>query len=118
MSRRISVRLIATLAVLAFLLPLTAGVATAKDNSNFIKTEVQLLNPAKLNGLQLQPGTYVVTADGSKLTLSQKGKVVAMAAMSWKDDNSKSSYTSVVVTDSNVQEIHFSGKTRYAAISQ
>jgi hypothetical protein len=118
MSQRISVRLIAALAVLAFLLPLTAGIATAKDSSNFIKTEVQLLNPAKLNGLQLQPGTYEVTADGSKLTLSQKGKVIAMAAMTWKDDSSKASYTSVVVTDSNVQEIHFSGKTRYAAISQ
>jgi hypothetical protein len=118
MSQRISVRLIAALAVLAFLLPLTAGIAKAKDSSNFIKTEVQLLNPAKLNGLQLQPGTYEVTADGSKLTLSQKGKVIAMAAMTWKDDSSKASYTSVVVTDSNVQEIHFSGKTRYAAISQ
>jgi hypothetical protein len=118
MSRRWSVRFLAALAVLAFLLPVTAGIAVAKDSSNFIKTEVELLNPATLNGIQLRAGTYELTADGSKLTLSKNGKVVAMAAMTWKEDGSKSPSTSVVVTDNAVQEIHFSGKTRYVAIAR
>ncbi|HUO34527.1 MAG TPA: hypothetical protein VMU43_06025 [Candidatus Acidoferrum sp.] len=117
MSRRLSVRLIAVVAVLAFLLPLTAGVAAAKDSANIIKTQVQLLNPATLNGTQLQPGVYELKADGSTVSFMQKGKVVAEAPMSWKDGSNKASYTAVIVNNNAVQEIHFSGKTRYVAIA-
>jgi len=118
MSHRLSVRFIAVVAVLAFLLPLTAGVAAAKDSTNVVKTQVELLNPAVLNGTQLKPGTYDLKADGSTVSFMQRGKVVAEAPMTWKDDSSKSSYTSVVVNDNAVQEIHFSGKTRYIAIAR
>jgi len=117
MSRRISIRIVAVLAVLALLMPVTAGVASAKE-SNVVKTDVLLLNPATLNGLQLKPGTYSLVADGSKLTLRQNGKVVAMAPITWKDDSAKSASTTVVVSDNAVQEIHFSGKTKYVAIAR
>lgn len=118
MLRHFSVRFIAVVAALAFLLPLTAGVAAAKDSANIVKAQVQLLNPATLNGTQLKAGTYELTADGSKVSFLQHGKVVAEAPMTWKSDGSKSSYTSVIVNDNAVQEIHFSGKNRYVAIAQ
>ncbi|HTV57746.1 MAG TPA: hypothetical protein VMJ93_02650 [Verrucomicrobiae bacterium] len=118
MLRRISVRIIAALAVLALALPLTAGLAAAKNSPDQIKTDVQLLNPATLNGLQLQPGTYTLTADSTQVKFIQHGKVVAMAPITWVDQPSKSAYTAVVVTDNAVQKIFFSGKTRYVAISR
>jgi len=117
MSRRIS-SILAVLAILALVLPVTAGVALAKESGNVIKTEVALLNPASMNGTQLKPGNYQLTADETKVTLSQNGKVVASAPITWKDDSAKSSYTTVVVADNSVQEIHFSGKTKYVAISR
>jgi hypothetical protein len=114
MARRGSNLLLPVLVALLFALPLAAR-DTAKSE-NAITTQVDVLSTITLAGKQLKPGSYVVKADDSKVTLLLNGKVVAEAPVEWKDETNKPKYSQIVTTDSQVKEIHFSGKMRYVAI--
>lgn len=104
------------LAGLMLAMPLLAHANAAAKNSNQVSTTLDLFNPASLAGKALQPGTYVVTADDAKVSLSRSGKVVAEAAAQWKDTANKSKYSAFVTDDGKIKEIRFAGKTRYLEI--
>ncbi len=103
-----------------FVALLIAMPVAARDNAKNGKAttaEVELLSPASMAGKMLKPGTYRVTADDSKVTLTIDGKVVAEAPVQWKDETNKPRYSQIVTTDDQVKEIHFGGKMRYIAIT-
>ena len=106
----------AVLAALALAMPLAAHNNAGKDSA-IVKATVAISDDATLGGKQLKAGTYDVKADETKVTLSLNGKVVAEAPVQWKDEQSKSQYSSIKVDSGSVKEIHFNGKARYAEIS-
>ena len=118
MTRRGVNIMFAALAALALALPVAARDDLAKPSRPIVKARMDLPNAATIEGKQLKPGSYIVTADDSKVTLSLGGKVVAEAPVEWKGENGKSPYTSFVVESNQIKELHFDGKTRYIVISQ
>jgi len=107
----------AILVALALVVPaMAAGDAGAK-NVNTIRTTMDLLHAVTLGGKELKPGSYHVTADDSKVTVEQYGKVVAEAPVEWKDETSKPEYSHIVNNGDQVREMHFAGKKRYVVIT-
>jgi len=115
MSRRGVNRVVPALVVLAFAMSFAARVASA-NNSKATSATMDILTAVSLNGKQLKPGTYTVTADDSKVTIVQNGKVLAEAPVQWKEETSKPHNSNIVTTGDQVKEIHFGGKMRYIAI--
>lgn len=110
------------LATLALVLSIASHTTTAKDAKStvtpIVKSDVKLLDSAKLAGTDLKAGDYFVTADDTHAKFSKGGKVIAEASIQWKDESSKAKYTTVVVESSQIKEIHFSGKMKYVEITQ
>jgi hypothetical protein len=110
------------LATLALVLSIASHTTTAKDAKStvtpIVKSDVKLLDSAKLGSSDLKPGDYSVTADDTHAKFFKGGKVIAEASIQWKDESSKSKYTTVVVESSQIKEIHFSGKMKYVEITQ
>jgi hypothetical protein len=115
MSRRGVNRVVPVLVGLAFAMLFAARVASA-NGSKPTSATMDILSTVSLNGKQLKPGTYTISADDSKVTVAQNGKVVAEAPVEWKDESSKPHYTNIVTKSDQVTEIHFGGKMRYVAI--
>lgn len=112
------VRSIGAAFCLAITLAITAALmAPASFANTSASATMDLLTAATLGGKQLQPATYHVKADDNKVTLMQGKKVVAEAAIQWKNETGKSPYSAIVVDGSKVKEIHFSGKDKYIEIS-
>jgi len=108
---------LSVLAVLAIALPSLAGVAAGKDAKTTTVT-LDVLSAATLAGKEIKPGTYRVAVDGTKVTLARDGKVVAEAPVQWMDETSKASYSSFVIENNHIKEIHFSGKMQYVKIME
>lgn len=106
----------AALAALALAMPLAAHNNAGKD-SKTVSVSMEILNDATIGGKQVKAGTYDVKADETKVTLSRNGKVVAEASVQWKDEQSKPTFSSIVVDSGTVKEFHFNGKARYADVS-
>jgi hypothetical protein len=106
------------LAAFALMLPLGAR----SDNSNPPKTivsmSVDLGSVAALGGTELKPGSYRVTADSVKVTMSRGNKAVAEAPVQWKDEAGKAAYSTIVTESNQIKEIHFLGKSKYIEIMQ
>ncbi|HKV05163.1 MAG TPA: hypothetical protein VJO53_08675 [Candidatus Acidoferrales bacterium] len=115
MSRRGVYLLVPILVALALAMPLAAREAGTK-NGKTTSTTLDVLSAVTLAGKQLKPGMYRVTADDSRVTLEQDGKVVAEAPVQWKDETAKPHYSNIVTVGTEVKEIHFSGKMRYVEI--
>jgi hypothetical protein len=111
-------QVVTLLAALVLMVAITAQVTPAKDSKAGVNATMTLVNPTTIAGKKLQPGDYEVTANESQVKLSMHGKVVAQAPVQWKDETGKSKYSTFVVNDSKITEIHFGGKTRYVAIAQ
>lgn len=109
--------LLPILVALVLAMPLAARDVRA-DNSKSTKVTMDILNEVSLAGKQLKPGTYTVSANDSKVTLAKDGKVVAEAAVRWKDETSKAKYSNIVTVGEQVKEIHFDGKMRYVEIAE
>lgn len=117
MSRdRINFVLAAVVAV-ALSMPLAAWSNTGKDSKSKASASMDLLKDATIAGKQVKAGTYDVKANGSTITLVRDGKVVAEAPIEWKDEQGRSSYSSIVIDSGTVKEVHFNGKARYAEVS-
>ena len=97
-------------------LPMEAQNDTANSTKQVATANLHFSSATHLAGTALNPGTYTVSADGSKVTLSQRGKTVAEAPIQWKDEQGKAHHSSVVSDTGQVQEIHFAGKTQYIVI--
>jgi hypothetical protein len=104
---------VALLVAMLVALPLAARDA-AKDGKAI--TKVNVYSTVTLAGKRLKPGEYRVTANDSKVTLAMDGKVVAEAAVEWKDETIKPKASSIVSDAGRVKEIHFDGKMRYVEI--
>jgi hypothetical protein len=118
MYRRQSSLVFTALAALVLLVPLAAYSDSAKISKPLAKTTVELFNPAKLAGMPLKAGSYQVSADQLKVTLSRDGKVVAEAPVQWKDEPNKAESSAIVVDGGTITEFHFGGKARYIAVAQ
>ena len=117
MSRRGVNAVAPILVALALAMPLAAR-AVAGNGSKPTSATMDILTAVSLGGKEIKPGTYTVTADDTKVTLAQNGKVVAEAPVQWKDETSKARYTNIVTIGEKVTEIHFGGKMRYVSIAQ
>ena len=113
-----AVVVITLFAALAMALPMAARNDTANSTKAVVKTSLDLLNTASLGSISLKAGTYTVSADGAKVTYSDRGKTVAEAPIQWKDEKGKARSTSIVTDSGQIREIHFSGKAQYAVVSQ
>lgn len=105
------------LAALALAMPIAARADNSKTDKPVSRVAVDLHSAATLAGKDLKPGTYQVSADETKMTISRDGKVVAEVPIEWKDGQSKASYTSVVTDSNQITEIHFGGKTKYISVT-
>ncbi|HXZ11530.1 MAG TPA: hypothetical protein VEG64_03975 [Candidatus Sulfotelmatobacter sp.] len=117
MSHRATTIGLAVLVVLALAVPAMARHDAANDAKQ-VSTRMDLLSPATLSGKALQPASYTVSADESKVTISLNGKIVAEAPVQWKDEAGKARYSAFVTDNNQIREIHFSGKTRYIEVAQ
>jgi hypothetical protein len=116
MSRKMNF-LLPILVALMLAMPIAARNASA-NNSKATSATMDILDQASLAGKMLEPGTYTISADDTKVTLAKGGKVIAEAPVQWKDETSKSKYSNIVVVNEQVREIHFGGKMRYVQISE
>ncbi|MGA8143948.1 MAG: hypothetical protein WB987_08685 [Candidatus Acidiferrales bacterium] len=105
------------LAALALAMPIAARADDTKTIKPVSRVAVDLHSPATLAGKDLKPGTYQVSADESKMTISRDGKVIAEAPIEWKDGQSKASYTAVVTDSNQITEVHFGGKAKYISVT-
>ena len=116
MSRRVANAVALTLIALVMAMPLAARVGT--NGAKPTTTNMEVLTTISLGGTQIKPGTYKVTADDSKVTLEQNGKMIAEAPVQWKEGSVKAHYSNIVTVGDQVTEIHFGGKMRYVSVSQ
>jgi hypothetical protein len=116
MSRRTNF-LLPILVALVLAVPLAARDVSA-NNSKATNATMDVLSQVILAGKILKPGSYSVSADDSKVTVTMGGKVVAEAAVQWKDETSKAKYSNIVTVGDQVKEIHFSGKMRYVEVTE
>lgn len=117
MSRRRLNFALPILIALVLVMPLAAR-AAGDQTSKSTKASMDVLTQTSLAGKQIKPGTYVVTADDSKVTLSMNGKVVAEAPVQWKDETTKVKSSNFVSVGDQIKEIHFGGKMRYVEIAE
>jgi len=105
--------------VVRILVVLTLAMAARGLSANGSKTSatIDVLATASLNGKQLKPGTYTITADDTKVTVAQNGKVMAEAPVEWKEESTKPRNSNIVTNNDVVTEIHFGGKMRYVTIA-
>jgi hypothetical protein len=103
--------------LVALLVAMPLAARDAGKNGKATNTDVDILSSVTLAGKQLAPGTYHISADDAKVTVTLNGKVVAEAPVTWKDETAKPKSSNVVTNDNQVTEIHFNGKMRYVSIS-
>jgi hypothetical protein len=118
MTRNRTSCVLAMLAILALAMPLAARTNEGKNTKSKVSATVELVKDAVIGGRQVKAGTYDVKVNDTKLTLSRDGKVVAESPIEWKDEQSKSAYSAIVVDGGAIKEVHFNGKTRYARLSE
>jgi hypothetical protein len=116
MARRGVNLLVPILIAFGIVMPLAARDAGARNDKATTAT-MQFLNSVTVGGKQLKPGSYLVIADETSVTIKQDGKMVAEAPVQWKDENRKPRQSNIVSDGSQLKEIHFSGKMRYAVIT-
>jgi len=109
--------IVTILAALALVIPIAARADDSKTVKPVSRVAVDLHSAATLAGKDLKAGTYQVSADDSKMTISRDGKVIAEAPIEWKDGQSKASYTSVITDSDKITEVHFGGKTKYISVT-
>ena len=103
-------------AVLVILMAMAAGMAAAKGTKPVVSATMSLYNPATVEGHELKPGDYEVSATDTLVTISQNHKVLVEAPIEWKNETGKSQFTTFVTDGNKVTELHFSGKTQFASL--
>jgi hypothetical protein len=102
---------------LAVFVPIAASARSA-NNGDTIHASMSFLTPKSLAGKNLKPGSYAVIADDTKITFNAGGKMVAEASIQWKDGAAPAKSDNIVTDGDQIREIHFRGKTRFAAIAE
>ncbi len=79
-----------------------------------VTANMNLISPGKINGTQLNAGSYKVswTGEGSNVQVNIEGKGVKLTVPATVVNNPKSAEHDMVLksAEGNVQEIHFGGK--------
>lgn len=109
--------LLSIVAALALAVPFAARAGSGKGSKATARASMELTKNASVGGKQVKAGTYDVKASESTLTFLQNGRVVAETPIEWKDESPKSQYSSIIVDNGAVKEVHFNGKNRYAQIA-
>jgi hypothetical protein len=117
MSQSKMVRGSAFLAALVMVLSIGLQTLSAKDTKGGASGTISVQNSSWLAGQEIKPGDYSVSATETQLTMSRDGKVIAQVPVQWKDETTKPHYTTVVTEGNKITEVHFSGKTKYVAVS-
>jgi hypothetical protein len=103
-------RSIALLAAIALAIP-----AFAKP---FSKT-INIAQAAKLGKSELKAGEYRLQIEGTRATVQRGKEVVAESEGRWEDRSTKSSYDSVLLSETGqVKEVRFAGQTRVFVFSE
>ena len=103
-------RSIALLAAIALAIP-----AFAKP---FSKT-ISIAQAAKLGKSELKAGEYRLQIEGTRATVQRGKEVVAESEGRWEDRSTKSSYDSVLLSETGqVKEVRFAGQTRVFVFSE
>jgi len=103
-------RSIALLTAIALAIP-----AFAKP---FTKT-INIAQTAKLGKAELKAGEYRLQIDGNKATVQRGKEVVAESEGRWEDRSVRSSYDSVLLSESGqVREVRFAGQSRVFVFSE
>jgi hypothetical protein len=103
-------RCIALLAALALTVP-----AFAKP---FAKN-INVTQNARLGKSELKAGEYRLQIEGTKATVQKGKQVVAESEGRWEDRSTKSSYDSLLISESGqVKEVRFAGQTRVFVFSE
>ena len=117
MFRRGVISKLPVLAAATLVLVFGARIANA-NGSHLIKASVDLISAGSLAGISVPAGNYSVTADDSKVMFQANGKMVAEAAIEWKDGTAKPELSNLVLDGTKIREIHFRGQTRYAVVTR
>ena len=104
--------------LIALVLAIPAAARVGTGDTKPTSANMQILNTISLAGTQIKPGMYKVTADDSKVTVEQNGKMVAEAPIQWKEGSVKANYSNIVTDGDAVTEIHFGGKMRFVTVSK
>lgn len=116
MSRRLLVTFFAGLLALAMGVSAAAAPRVSKDGKTTMKATFALPDAISIAGKDLKPGLYEIAADGTKVTITQYGKVVAEANGQFVDGPNKQKTNAVVLDGKQLKEIRFGGKSRYVVI--
>ncbi|HUE57458.1 MAG TPA: hypothetical protein VMO76_16595 [Candidatus Udaeobacter sp.] len=103
-------RSIALLAAIALAIPVFA--------KPFSKT-INIAQAAKLGKSELKAGEYRLQIEGTRATVQRGKEVVAESEGRWEDRSTKSSYDSVLLSETGqVKEVRFAGQTRVFVFSE
>jgi hypothetical protein len=117
MLRRGVISKLPVLAAVGLVLAFGAHIANA-NGSHVVKASVELISTGSLAGISVPAGAYSVTADDSKIMFQANGKMVAEAAIEWKETESKADVSNLVLDGTDIREIHFRGQKRYAVVAR
>jgi len=118
MSRFGIASVLSLVAGLAIAMPLAARSNAGNNQKSTVTAKMDIVNDATVGGKEVKAGTYDVKVNETKVTLLRDGKVIAEAPVEWKEEPTKSSYSSIIVDSGAVKEIHFTGKTKYAQLTE
>src|SRR5487761_135540 len=99
------------LAIMA-LTAMSTSVWAKNDSGDTITTNLKLTTATTVGTTKLAPGTYKVTADGSKAKFERGNKVVAEVPCTLKDFGGKVNETTFVLDRDQLTEIQVSGKSK------
>lgn len=103
------------------LLALALPAVAAPKNSNvpagkvLARATFNVYESRTLGGATLQPGEYYVVATDSQISFVHNGKIVAQAAIQWRDMERTQDNT-ILADAGTIKEVYFKGKKRSAVI--
>lgn len=117
MSRNKPFSMLAVALALAVSLPALAASRHKKDDPKpLAKSTFELVGNESLGNTMLKAGSYVVTAEESKISFWRNDKLVAEAPVIWKQLSEAPQRNTVVLDSGKIIEIRFPGKNRSAWI--
>lgn len=117
MSRTKSLQLLVLALAMALSLPVLASSKHKNsDPKPIAKSNFLLVGNESLGGTQLKAGTYLVTADESKVSFWRDDKLVAEAPVIWKQLTERPERNTLVVDSGKIVEVRFPGKNRSVVI--
>ncbi len=93
--------------LLALLMVVSLALPVLADRTS---TRFKLHEPASVAGTQLEAGDYTLEVEGGKAVIKRNGDVVAEVACEVKENGTKYSRTSVLLSEGKVKEIRIGGK--------